>query len=360
FTWTADEVKAVTDHREFEVLSLRYGMDEVGEIPRDPSRNVLWTSRSIPQVAEATGFSRDEVERLLASGEERLAQARDRRPAPFVDETLYTAWNAMTASAMLAAGALLEREELERHALDTLELLFDQATDSDPEGGMRHAVGSPVGGLLDDQVHTAQAALDAYEATGNLIWLDRAASLMEHVWSRYRADGGLSDVLSGRGGEGYLSEPLIPIQDSPTPSPNGIAGIVLCRLAEHTGEGRWRARGHEHLETFAGGAGRLGVFGATVLSAIDWAVHPPAHVVIVADGSERVALLRAARTTFRPRKVIMTFESGAGADRLPEPLRAMVDGRRPWAYVCAGLECAPPVDSPGALAGTLASFGVEG
>ena len=36
-----------------------------------------------------------------------MKAARDRRPAPFVDRTVYVSWNAMTAEAFLEAGAIL-------------------------------------------------------------------------------------------------------------------------------------------------------------------------------------------------------------------------------------------------------------
>lgn len=197
--------------------------------------------------------------------------------------------------------------------------------------------------------------------TGNPIWLDRAGSLTQHVWSHYRASaGGLADTPGALDGEGYLSEPFIPVQDSPTPSPNGVAGTVLCRLAEHTGDDRWRAQARELLEAFAGEAGQLGVFGATLLGAIDWAVNLPTHVVVVAKGEDRTALVRAAKATYRPRKVITVLDPEARVpERLPPALAAMIDGNHPRAYVCTGFECAPPAESPEALSRNLVTFGVR-
>lgn len=358
FTWTPDEARAVVDADEYDVLARHYDIEDDGEMHHNPRKNVLWIRQTPDQIARATGRPRETVEQLLASGRAKLRAARAQRPTPFVDRTVYTGWSAMMASAMLEACGVLDLPDLERHALVTLERLFTEA--ADPGGGLRHAVGNDVTGILDDQVQAANAALDAYEATGVRSWLDRSALLMDHVWQHYRAgDGGLLDTPRDRGGEGFLQQPFKPVQDSPTPSPNSVAGIVLCRLAEHTGEDSWRTRCHELLEAFAGGAPDLAVFAATLLRAIDWAVSTPTHVVVVTDGGERgAALHRVARRCYRPRKVLKLLAPADRAGALPEPLRAMLDGSAPRAYVCAGTACAEPTGDPERLAEVLATFGV--
>jgi uncharacterized protein YyaL (SSP411 family) len=361
FTWTPEETQAVTDREEFEALARHYDIDEAGEMQHDPRKNVLWLRQSPEEIAAALRRSPKEIEALLASGREKLLQARGERPAPFVDRTLYTGWNALMASAMLEAAVFLDRPQLEAHALETLERLFREAAEPDLAGGMRHAPGSAVSGILDDQVATAQAALDAHEVTGEERWLERAETLMAQVTSDYRAeDGGLLDTARGRGGEGFLNQEIEPIQDSPTPSGNGVAGIVLVRLAEHTGSSEWRAYGNDLLETFAGTAAQLSVFGATLARAIDWAVMPATHVVIVGDDDAQTAELRSvARRMYRPRKVVRWLRPGAPATHLPEPMQAMLDGRAPRAYVCAGTQCAPPAADAAALGETLSSFAVN-
>lgn len=359
FTWTREEVRAVLSDDEFEVVTRYYDIEEVGEMHERPDRNALWINQPIERIAAVTGRPAAEVERLIERGRERLRSARARRRAPQVDRTIYTGWSAMTASAMLDAAAFLGRADLERHALTTLERLWAEAAGAD--GGMRHAIGSDVGGMLEDQVQMAAAALDAYEATGTGAWLHRAEQLMNHVWRSYRTDGGgLRDTAVDRGGEGLLAQPIVPTQDSPTPSPNGVAAITCCRLAEHMGSDAWRARAIELLEALAGSAAELNVFAATLLRAIDWAVSAPTHVVIVGEDDRAGRLHRAARLVFRPRKVIVRLRAGARPATLPAPLRAMIDGAAPRAYVCTGAACAAPVDGADQLADVLRTFGVAG
>ncbi len=358
FTWTPDEARAALGVEEWEVLSRRYDIDDAGEMRHNPKKNVLWLKQSPQEIAAALGRAEEEVEQLLRSGRETLLEARAARPTPFVDTMLYTGWGALMASAMLEAGAYLERPDLDEHALATLERMLREAAAPDLTGGVRHAVGSQVTGILEDQVYMAQAAIDAHEATGDASWLDRAEQLMAHVMSEYRGhDGALLDTPRERGGEGFLRQPITPIQDSPTPSPNGTAGIVLSRLAEHTGRDEWRSYRDDLLEALAGAADQLAIFGAALLRAIDWAVMPVTHVVIVGGDDEPTSgLVKTARRAYRPRKVLTRLAPDGPTGHLPEHLRAMLDGSAPRAYVCSGTQCAAPVESPAALAHTLATF----
>ncbi|MBE0593438.1 MAG: thioredoxin domain-containing protein [Gemmatimonadales bacterium] len=362
FTWTADEARAVLPDHELEVLARHYDIGEAGEMHHNPRKNVLWVRESVDDIAAAIGRSVGDVAGLLAAGRARLLHARQQRTAPFVDRTLYTAWNGMMAGAMLRTAALLDRPALRGHALRTLERFFREASPTDRGVELPHAIGSVVTGILDDQVQVADAALDAFEATADPVWLERATGLMESVWEGYRADGGgLCDTRRGRGGDGFLSQELIPIQDTPTPSPNGTAAIVLARLAEHTAEESWRTRRDELLAAIAGSAADLSIVGAALLRAVDWAVMPATHVVVVGgDDARTYALHRAALATYRPRKVVRRLAPDAAPESLPAPLAAMLDGTSPRAYVCAGTQCAPPVDEPEQLAATITSFARPG
>ncbi|HKI96025.1 MAG TPA: hypothetical protein VJ992_12135, partial [Gemmatimonadales bacterium] len=355
FTWTVDEAKAVLDPSEFAVLARHYDIEPTGEMSHDPARNVLWVKDSPSEIAKTLGKTEDDVRALITSGCAKLLAARSTRPTPQIDRTVYTGWSAMMASALLTAGGCLGREDFDHHALTTLERIFVEGSPDDGATGIAHAIGGAFGGILDDQVHVAHAALDAYEATGDRRWLARAERLMEHVWTTYAADeGGLYDCVP-RGEGGLLDHPIKPIQDAPTPSGNGVGALVCARLAEQTGRDRWRTRHRSIVTTFGAALEPLGLHGATLLLAADWLVHPAAHVVVVGgtDDAAGAALRRTARAVYHPRKVVTLLAPGDDATGLPDVLRAMMDGSAPRAYVCVGPQCAPPATTPDQLRDTL-------
>jgi uncharacterized protein YyaL (SSP411 family) len=345
FTWTRDEAAAVLAPDELAVAEAYWDIGTAGEMHHNPSKNVLYVAATPEALAGRTGRSVVDVEQLIDRARTRLLAARARRPAPFVDRTRYTNWNAMMASAMLRAGTVLGDEGAADHGLRTLARLRDERL---AEDAVAHTAGG-VAGLLDDQVQVAAAALDAYETGGVDAWLGWAERLMDRVWADYwdEAGGGLSDTARGRGPEpGLLPAPAKPIEDAPTPSANGVAGIVAARLHELTGAARWRERGEALVRAFAGRAGELGLYAATYLLAVDWHLRPATHLVVVGKRGDPVAdrMHREALAVFLPRRVVRRLSSRETAGRpLPPAMAGMVAaGGAPRAYACTGTSCRAP------------------
>jgi uncharacterized protein YyaL (SSP411 family) len=359
FTWTRDEAAAVLSPDELEVAAAYYDIGTAGEMQHDPGKNVLFIAASIPKIALRTGRSEKAAELLLRSAQEKLRAERSRRPAPFVDRTRYTNWNAMMAAAMLRASAVLGDDWPRDHGLLTLARIRGESSEPD---AVAHTPGG-VAGLLDDQVQTAGAALDAYEITSDRAWLEWAERLMDRVWADYWDDetGGLFDMARVGGDEaGLLPARAKPIQDTPTPSPNGVAGIVSARLHELTTEPRWKERGTSLAAAFAGRGADLGLYAATYLLAVDWQVNPATHLVVVGDANDSSALAmhRAALSAFVPRRVAQLVASTETGERpLPPALRGMLaSGGSPRGFACTGTSCTQPAGDLAAWEVTLESL----
>jgi len=360
FTWTRDEAAAVLGPEEQDVAAAYYDIGTAGEMHHNPGKNVLFVSSTVPAIAQRSGRSEEEVEALLDSARRKLKAARDRRSAPFVDRTRYTGWNAMMASAMLHAGAVLGDSWARAHALATLALMRRDAANSD---AVPHTPGG-IGGLLDDQVQTASASLDAYEATGEPLWLGWAEAIMDRVWREYWAEsgGGLFDTARGRQDEtGLLPARAKPVQDTPTPSPNGVAGIVSARLHELTGNERWRERETALVEAFAGRASELGLYAATYLLAVDWHLGPRTHLVVVGPKDDETAeeMHRAALAEFVPRRVVQRLTPEQAESRpLPPALAGMLAAAtEPRGYACTGNTCSRPAETVEEWRATLQALG---
>jgi uncharacterized protein YyaL (SSP411 family) len=348
FTWTRDEAAAVLTPAELEVAAACYDIGTAGEMQHNPSKNVLFVTGTPEAIAGRLSRDVGQVQADLERAHAKLLAARNARTAPFVDRTRYTNWNAMMASAMLRAGDVFDDADARDHALRTLARLRDEriATDAvahTPDG---------VAGLLDDQVQMASAAVDAHEVTGEAEWLDWAARLMDRVWTDYwdAEAGGLFDTARRRGSEpGLLPARAKPVQDAPTPSPNGVAGMVVARLHEHTGEARWRERGEALIRAFAGRAAELGLYAAAYLLAVDWHLSPVTHLVIVGEPDDPVAdrMHAAALATFVPRRVVRRLSpAAANARPLPPAMAGMVAaGTSPRGYACTGTSCRAPAET---------------
>ena len=194
FTWTQAEVRAVLTPEESRVVELRYDVEAHGEMHHNASKNVLWIARSIAEIARTIGVEMAATRHILDGAKKKLLAARALRPAPFVDTTMYVAWNAMFVSAYLDASAVLGGEQgaaCRTFALKTLDRLLTQAWDD--HRGFGHRIGGPrLDGSLDDQVFAGLALLDAYTATLDRKYFDAARRVTDfallNILTRMAAD----------------------------------------------------------------------------------------------------------------------------------------------------------------------------
>jgi uncharacterized protein YyaL (SSP411 family) len=369
WTWTLAEVGEALggDGQSVRAATLRYGLeDPASGIHSNRERHVLYQAAEVSEVAAALGLDEGAAESLLDQVERRLREARERRPRPYVDESLYTGWAALVASGHLAAARYLNIPGAGESALQALGRIWAEGFDA--EDGVAHRVGAgEVGGYLEDQALFAQALLDAFEWTQRGEYIDQARRVMEVVLRRYvePGSGAFADRPRGdAGAEGLLAEPYLPIIDAPSPSGNAVAAIVLLRLAALVEAPEYRQRAEAVLRAFAGMAAREPTAVATYLRAVSWATAPVTMVVVVGEAGDATAeaLLRTALSTYRPRMVVRWVEAGATSAGvsaslpLPPELRAMLTGAVPRAYICVGHSCAAPVAEPGEMRRVLASF----
>ncbi|MGH9540601.1 MAG: thioredoxin domain-containing protein [Terriglobales bacterium] len=384
FTWTREEARAALDDGDFALAADYFDLAERGPMHHNPAKNVLAARESVAEWARRRRWSETEAREALARVKQALYAARLRRPAPFVDRTVYAGWNGLFISAYLAAYSLLplaaseaERQRLEQgrdFALRSLDRLLAEIT---PGQGLRHAlftapaadapprrIAEPVY-TLEDQVFTALAALDAFEETGAPGYFEAGRELAD-ICLRDYADpaGGFADIPRAQGAAlGALSATRKPLQDSPTPSGNAAAAWLCLRLHALTDEVRWQEAARQTLEYFAGAALSYGIFAGTYALAAQVYFGAPLQVVVLEgeDGGV-VQLLATARAGYRLGKSVIRLPAGGDSTRLPSALAAIAAqrpagaDRRAMALVCTGRVCQPPAHESDELTGLLAAL----
>src|SRR5438445_1961482 len=142
FTWTLEELRAALSPEEARVMELYYDVEARGEMHHDPAKNVLWIAREPDEIAKQVKLGESDVRLLIARAKGKLLAARLPRPTPFVDKTLYVAWNAMFVSAYLDVARVLGGslgESCRGFALKTLDRILREAWSE--ERGFLHRVG---------------------------------------------------------------------------------------------------------------------------------------------------------------------------------------------------------------------------
>src|SRR5216683_2138169 len=325
FTWTLDEVRAVLTPEESRVIELYYDVEAHGEMHHNPAKNVLWIAHGFEEIGQIMGRDPWDIVTIKCNAEAKLMKARLQRPTPFVDKTMYVAWNAMFVSAFLESSHALFTpwiaEQCRAFALKTLDRMLREAWSE--SRGFGHRIGGPsLEGSLDDQVFSVLALLDAYEATLDPRYFSAAQKTMDLAIARYgdAVGGGFFDRPSDAAPMGGLDVRRKPFQDSPTPGANSLAATLFA--------------------------------------------HHPLQVVITGPASDPTAqaLESAAHRVFRFGKSVFRVTpetpqlqlTGALKETLPHlPLE------KPLAVVCSGQTCLPPTSDADQLTALLEN-GVAG
>jgi len=393
FTWTLDEARSVLNEDEAQAAALHYDINEIGEMPHNPAKNVLYVRAPVEEIARRMSRTPEQVTDLLNSAKKKMLAARLQRPTPYVDKTVYVGWNSLCVSAYLEAAKVLHFPGAKRFALRSLDrvlaeswkisaaetsgsarahALFHVVAYSDPKAEHR-----AVPGMLDDYAFTALACLDAYEATADLSYFKFAHSIADAMILRFfdSTSGGFFDSEPIEEGKslGVLATRRKPLQDSPTPAGNPKAAIALMRLHHYTGDAAYRDQAEQTLEAFAGVAEQFGIFAATYGIATIHFLELPVQVVIIAEAQITEHQMADDQTTdgqapkmadklyatavapFSFRKTVLRLTANqAVPENLPPLLAATIPNLpalrsaeaasgKPFALLCSGSSCQPPV-----------------
>jgi uncharacterized protein YyaL (SSP411 family) len=366
YTWTLPEVKAALPPDETDVIVSYYGITGQGNMPTAPGRNVLRVVTTPEAIARLLSVPPSTVTALIASGTAHLLEARNKRPAPVVDRTIFANRNGMMITAYLEAYKALGREDVKAFALKSLELVLTHLRSTD--GILHHALanGQPhVPGFLDDYAWVARALLEAFQVTGEARYLTAARDMMDRALDTFwdPAGGGFFDLRPEPTAVGLLKRPSKSFEDRDAPASNAVAALVLDQLAYLTNVQLYQQRAEQLLKAFAGTAPDSGRFVAGYALAVDQHLRPPAHAVIIgstADSRTR-ALWQAALGAFRPGKIVAAYDPAhlKPAD-LPPPVAAAVRNTlamgAPQAYVCVATACSLPAADPQEVSALVRTF----
>jgi hypothetical protein len=364
FTWTLEELQAALAPDEARVMQLHYDVEAHGEMHHNPAKNVLWVARDAAEIARLLGIEESDARLVIARAKGKMLEARKRRPTPYVDTTLYVSWNAMFVSAYLEAWRALDGADCRDFALKTLDRILAEAWDD--ATGFAHRIGGPrLVGTLDDQIFTATALLDAYEATLDRRYFAAAERAAQIALAKYfDAEGGaFFDRSTDAPPMGGLDVRRKPFQDSPTPGSNAVAAMMFDRLHAYTGNAKYREAAERTMGLFAGVAAKYlpahGLFIATYgLAAVLHARHALQVVVTGAPGDAQAARLAdAAAGVFRFGKALLRVTPDVVEnDGLAPALKQTIPHLKAdvaQALVCVETTCHPPTNDPEQLTALL-------
>ena len=216
YVWTTQELQSILQG-EYELFSSYYGINPGSAWEDD--RYVLF--REVPDVdfCQANALESPEFLAKKAKWNEKLLNERSKRAAPGLDDKIITSWNALLITGMVDAFEATG----ERAYLQKARSIYDfLKAHNEDEAGLVHTYkegGKRNAGFLEDYAFLIQGALKLYSATGEILYLDDARTLHAMAEEKF------SDEASGlyRFNENNeLIATVIKTNDDVIPSANAV------------------------------------------------------------------------------------------------------------------------------------------
>ncbi len=367
YIWRDEEIGQALG-ADADLVRMRFGIQPDGNAPFDPQnefthKNLLYTARSIDEIASATGRPVEAVEAALARGRDVLLRLRSGRPRPHLDDKVLTAWNGLMIAAFARAGRVLEEgggyvEDAHVAASFVRDHLWNAA---DQTLLRRYREGkSGVDAYAEDYAYLIFGLLELFQAGGDPAWLQWALTL------QLRLDELFWDPIDGAWFSTTGKDPSVLLRlkeeyDGAEPAASSIAVMNLLTLSHLTGDADMATHVERAFGSFGASASMRGRAVPMMLAALSTYHAGMPQVVIVGEpgaGDSR-ALARVVHRRYMPSALIVPISRGHRAELarlLPwtEPL-VMRNGQA-TAYVCRDFACEMPTSSPAELDSQLAAW----
>lgn len=182
-----------------------------------------------------------------------LLAARSRRPRPFLDTKIITAWNGQMIAAYAIAGRVLNQPQYIDAAAKASDFVLQNLRSND--GRLLRSYCTTPGdqpkacltAYLDDYAFLVHGLLCLHDATSAPRWLAEAKDLTDLMIRHYGDEGGFYYTADDHE---RLFARAKDLQDGVQPSGNSMAALNLVRLAAKTGDIRYREMAERTFRTY--------------------------------------------------------------------------------------------------------------
>ncbi len=340
YTWTPEEIKAILDASEAEIVSYCYGITSKGNF--EEGRTILHEENSVEKTASRFNMKIEDVEKLLQDADQKLLKARHKRPRPRVDDKVLTSWNGLTVSAFAYAYQALRDEVYLTVARNSADFLLTHLM----RDGMllrRYRDGeAAIDATLEDYSFLIQGLIDLYEASLEPRWLREAVSLnaqmIELFWDS--ANGGFFFNSKREDLPAEIKEDY----DGPTPSGNSVAALDLLRLGEFTGARELEEKAEMIFSVFSDRIEAQPSAHTYMLGALDFYRSAHKEIVVAAEGLDESAMemIKEIQVRYLPNKILSGVIGEVAPIQSPLTKGKTPQNGKPTVYICENFSCKAP------------------
>ena len=342
FVWTPEEVSRLVGDEAGEIFGRIYDVSDAGNFE---GSNILHPVLTVEQASKYFRKEKAEIEAIVAGAKQKLFAAREKRPKPFRDEKIITAWNGLALSGFAAAIKIAPKTEYLEATQRTVNFILAKLF---RDGFLLHSYKdgqAKLLGYLDDYAFLAVGLLDVYEVLFDPSLRDRAVTLGDIMVKEFWDDKDGGFFYTGKSHEQLISRSK-PSLDASIPSGNAMAAQLLLRLHHLTGDDEYRARAEKALRVYYDAMVQQPFGFAHLLCALDFYLTKPKEIFVIGDRQDAATreLLGAIHRRYLP-NLTLQLAGPSGTLGNISPLlegKVQIDGK-PTVYVCHNYTCSAPV-----------------
>jgi len=352
YFWEMKEFLDLLGPRNAKVMARHFGVTSSKGAAR---KNVLYIKESIESLVKLEEIAIFELDHILRTSKETLLQARRKRARPFTDKKIITGWNGLMITAFASGYMVLHGKNYLEAAIRAGEFLWNNMWKE--SGGLLRIYSngeSKINGCLEDYAYFLEALISLYEASFDLVWVERANQLADKMICEFydEKDGGF--FMSGLSSEVLIARLKNPA-DEAVPSANAIATLSLLKLGHLSGNKSYIDIGASSVNAFKQRIDKNPAAHTGILAAADFMICSLTEVIFTGnlEDSSFEDMRDSLHQDYRPNKVIAWNKNDQASRLIPiTEGKSAIDGA-PAVYVCQQETCHPPVNSGKALANLL-------
>ncbi len=248
--WSPKELSAaLPDASELALARAVFGVDR--ELNFEEKYSILTLPKPLDKFAADHKLTEQQLDDKLKAIRSKLLAVRGKRPRPFLDNKVLTAWNGQMIAGFAAAGRALKEPKYIDAAKKCAEFLLTNLRTKDGRLLRSYMAGGQgrLNGYLDDYAFLTHGLLALHDATGEARWLTEAKTLTDTMikWHADTENGGFyytshdHEKLFARSKDQY---------DGAQPSGNSVAALNLVRLSTRTNNQAYRELAKKSFEAF--------------------------------------------------------------------------------------------------------------
>ncbi|OVE79819.1 hypothetical protein BVY02_02225 [bacterium J17] len=335
YVWSHKELRETLSEDELLELKKIFQISEVGNF--EHATNILSLNSGVDPADKNSDF--------LASAEQKLLAARNKRKRPHKDDKILCSWNGLMISAMARGHQILGETKYLIAAQNSAAFISQKLFPNDKLLRRYREGESRFPALLDDHAYLIQGLINLYESDHQEKWVNWAVELQQQQNELFWDQESHAYFYSRPDDESIINRKK-EFHDGAEPSANGISALNLLRLFELTAE-------KEHVDRFehiiSAASSRIAQYPTghpSLLIALDYRWDNSKEIVVIGDPESQTAskIKALVAETFLPNK-ITAF--GQPAELSDETRLAIFRGKekiddKPTIYVCESGRCKLP------------------